>query len=167
MNTILFLLAALNLSVFSLDSQVVLGMSEAELLERSDVFKVGGDEGRGHGFTEFSEENPVVYIDNSTVDKKEYYFHNGKLYKVMTIYRGRANDEGYYLEKISELTNRFGEPVRKYSDRVFSLVVLHHVWENKREELDLRFGAGYVHVVITNKALRSEKEKQDLYRKAI
>ena len=167
MGVVLFVLSVLNLSAFSLDESISLGMTESELLEITNAVKVDIDAGRGHGYTEFSEENPVVYIDNAQHEKKEYYFHGGQLYKVMTIFRDRVNDASYYQEKLSELEQRFGEPSRKFSDHVFSLVVLHAVWENEHEELDLRFGAGYVHAVITNKALRKDKVQKDLYKKAI
>lgn len=165
----LFLLVTLNLSAYSFSgSEVGFGMSESELLAKTQAVKVGGEGSRGHGYTEFGEENPVVYVDSSEKDKKvEYYFHNGKLYKVMTIYRDRVNDENYYIEKSKELEGKFGQPDRKFSEQLFSLIVLHQVWENENEELDLRFGAGYVHEVITDKSLRKDKEKQDLYKHAI
>ena len=163
------LLISLNFSAYSFSgSEISFGISESELLAKTQAIKVSGEGSRGHGYTEFGEENPVVYVDSSTKDKKvEYYFHSGKLYKVMTIYRDRVNDESYYLEKSKELEKRFGQPARKYSEQLFSLIVLHQVWENEHEELDLRFGAGYVHEVITDKSLLNDKRKQDLYKRAI
>jgi len=161
------LLLAISFSTFSLDDKINLGMTESELVEATSAVKVGSAGARSHSYTEFSEENPVVYIDRTSEKKKEYYFHDGKLYKVMTIYRNRVNDQSYYLEKINTLTKQFGEPSRKYTDQVVTLVVLHSVWENEQEELDLRFGAGYVYEVVTHKSMRKEKTKQDLHLNAI
>ena len=169
MYTALILLMSLNLSNYSFGgTDISFGMTEAELVDNTQAVKVADENTRGHGYTEFNEENPVVYIDSSSQNKKiEYYFHNDHLYKVMTIYRDRVHDENYYLEKTQELEGRFGQASQKYSKKLFSLIVLHQIWENEDLELDLRFGAGYVHEVITDKSLRNDKRKQDLYKQAI
>lgn len=165
----LFLIASLNLSAFALgDAPVQLGISEAELLDKTQAVKVDEQSHGGHGYTDFAEENPLVYVDNSLKERKvEYYFHLGRLYKVMTIYRDRVNDEAYYQEQLAALQQRFGEPSRRFTSQVFSLQVFHHVWEDEREELDLRFGAGYVYKVIVDKAMQRDKRQQDISKRAI
>lgn len=133
-------------------------MSEQALQNSVKVEMAASGDGHGHGYSDFMEVNPVVYIDDSATDKKiEYYFHNNKLYKTFVIYLNQENPEAYYQQKTIELEKSFGEVKNQYTDELFSMPIQHRVWENDFETLDLRFGAGYVYEVRTFKKLAKEK----------
>jgi len=134
-------------------------ITENKLIKQFDVEKVSDGTGHGHGYSDFSEVNPVVYVDNSSSDKKiEFYFHNKKLYKIYTIFRSRENEISFYEEKIGEFKKTLGNPKEQYTDELFSMPIQHHIWETEEEKLDLRYGAGYVYEVRINK--KSAEEKQ-------
>ncbi len=140
---------------------VKLGMSEEQLLKIVDAKKVSGMDGHQHGYSDFTEVNPVVYVDTSSSARKlEYYFHEGKLYKIYTIYRDQSDVSNLYQKKFNELAARLGEPKRQYTSEYFSMPIQHNVWDMGNEELDLRFGAGYVYEVLVNKPAALEKKKQ-------
>ena len=134
------------------------GASEKTLKKSYNVVRAGNGSGRGHGFTDFNEINPVVYIDKSSPDKKlEFYFHEGKLYKTYTIHLDQKNAETLYEEKLAERKQKLGKPSKQYIDQLFSLNVLHNVWDFEQEQYELRFGAGYVFEVRSFKPAAKEK----------
>lgn len=136
------------------------GISEQELQAQLTVQKVDTQQGSGHGYTDFSEVDPVVYIDRSQANKKvEFYFYKGKLYKTLTIDLSRNNDHAAYQAKITDLSQQLGEPTKKYNSQLFSMTVLHHVWTIGKTEYDVRYGAGYIYEVRTFTPAATEKRK--------
>jgi len=134
-------------------------ITEEALNSHFSVEKVSDGTGHGHGFSDFSEINPIVYVDNSSSDKKmEFYFHNNKLYKIYTIYKSQENVSAFYESKVGELQKALGEPKEVFTDELYAMPIVHHIWETSDEKLDLRYGAGYVYEVRTNKS--SAKQKQ-------
>ncbi len=143
------------------NSTVKLGISEDDLLKIINANKVSEMQGHQHGYSDFTEANPVVYIDTSSPDKKlEYYFYEGKLYKIYTIYLDQSDTLQLYKTKFSELSTRMGKPKNQYNSEYFSMIIQHNVWEKGNEELDLRYGAGYVYEVLVDKPAQLKKNKQ-------
>jgi len=141
------------------NSSVVWEMSERALTNVTNAEMVASGNGHGHGYSDFTEVNAVVYVDESNKNKKlEYYFHDGKLYKTYTIYMNQMNPESYFDQKTLELEEIFGKTKKQYIDELFSMPIQHRVWENGNETLDLRFGAGYVYEVRTFNKLVKEKQ---------
>ena len=134
-------------------------ITEEDLSKQFTVEKVSDGTSHGHGYSDFSEINPVVYVDNSTSEKKmEFYFYEKKLYKIYTIHKSKENESAFYKTKIIELQTVLGEPKEIYTDELFDMPIVHHIWETDTEKLDLRYGAGYVYEVRTNKSSADQKQ---------
>ena len=159
MNTLTLLIASAVFAIQPLgNSNIKWGLSEEALKKSYSVNKVSDGSDHGHGYSDFTEVNPIVYVDSSSSDKKiEFYFHNGKLYKTYTIYLEQNNVESFYQQKTKALEDDLGVATRTYSDELFSMPIQHNVWEFENENLDLRFGAGYVYEVRTYKPVANEK----------
>lgn len=150
------------------DGSVDWGSTVVEIKQKIKVEKVSGEAGHGHGFSDFTESDPLVYVNNASPEKKvEYYFYNEKLYKVYSIYRTQNDVDAFYKAKIEELTAKLGEPTKSFTDELFSMPIQHHVWESDVESLDLRLGAGYVYEVRTEKNMALDKSRKSDLKHAI
>lgn len=160
MNTlILFALSSFFSALPIINEDIGWETTEYTLKKHFNVERAGDGSEHGHGYSDFTEINPIVYVDSSYQDKKiEYYFHNNKLYKIYTIYRSKTNEISFYNEKIAEFKKALGNPKENYTDELYSMPIQHYIWETENEKLDLRYGAGYVYEVRTNK--KSAEEKQ-------
>ncbi len=160
MNTIALVIASSIFTTLPLgNNSIEWGLSEKALKQSYSVKKVSDGSDQGHGYSDFTEVNPIVYVDNSSPDKKiEFYFHKDKLYKTYTIYLDQNNIESFYQQKIKSFNSDLGAPTKMYSDELFSMSIQHNVWEFENEQLDLRFGAGYVYEVRTYKPVANEKQ---------
>lgn len=135
------------------------GISEQALTDQRDVIKVNPSNPQGQHYTDFSEINPVVYIERSEPGKKiEYYFFEGKLYKTFIIHLEQDNAHARYQEKLEALTKSLGTPSRQHQSMVYSIPVYHSIWQFGDEEFDLRFGAGYIYEVRTHKPTAKKKK---------
>ncbi len=141
------------------DDNLQWGISEQALQEKYQVTEVNPALGPKHGYTEFSEVDPVVYIDRSTQGQKtEFYFHEGKLYKTLIIHLDQEDAFNRYESKIEKLKQELGPVDKQFQSKLFNMTVLHSVWDFKEEEYDLRFGAGYIYEVRTHKPAAKEKQ---------
>lgn len=164
----LLLSACLMGGVALAEGEIQLGMTEKALLAQVDARKVSEIQGHQHGYSDFLEPNPVVYIAYPAPDKKlEYYFHQGKLYKVFKIYLDQSDSRQLYRDKQAEIEAMMGAPKRQYTSTYFSLPIRHTVWVTGDEELDLRFGAGFVYEVLTDMPAAREKRRQLQWEDAI
>lgn len=152
------LMSSLLASGLFANSEITWGISESELNEKLRVEQTANN-GHGHGYSDFSEVNPVVYI-NETKDgiKHEFYFFKNKLYKTYTIYRDQSAVQKLYQARLQHYKKNVGEPSKVYEDQLFSLPIQHTVWENESEKLDVRLGAGFVYEVREYKPIAAEKQ---------
>jgi len=71
MNTIALLIASSIFATLPLgNNSIEWGLSEKALTQSYSVEKVIDGSGQGHGHSDFTEVNPIVYVDSSSPDKK-------------------------------------------------------------------------------------------------
>ena len=135
------------------------GMTIEDLTSHYDVHKaVAGSE---YGYADHGEVDPDVYVriteDNTRV---EYYFFEGRLYKIYVVYdRSKASTE-FYQKLIANAQKQYGPAQSHYQENVFGILVLHVKWEDGNSSLDLRSGAGYIYEVLVDIAAEREKGNQ-------
>ncbi len=134
------------------------GMTAAQLQRLTPITKA--DPGKGYAFAEHMEINPDVYVTPAQDGKRiEYYFFNGKLYKVFVVYDRAVTSPEFYEKLVADLRQRHGEPARSYVQTYFGFEVQHRLWEDAGSMLDVRMGAGYIYEVRVSKALALEKQQ--------
>lgn len=140
------------------------GMTVQELQEVASVERVLT--GKGFNYAEHMEEDPEVYAGFSAGHNRiEYYFFEGKLYKVFIIYDKMLYHTKFYEKLVKDTTEKYGPPGRTYEETFYDLVIHHSLWEDPESELDLRKGAGFVYQVRIDrdaagrKAAREKKKK--------
>jgi hypothetical protein len=145
--------AGWGISVDDLKKQV-----EVERVEMTDEF----------GYAEHLEEDPEVYDRmTSQHERIEYYFYQGRLYKVFVIYDRIFFHTRFYEDLIEEMTKSFGPPLKTYQEEFFGLKIQHTRWEDDNAVLDLRKGAGFIYQVRINKAADRKKAQAQTKKKGI
>jgi len=131
---------------------------EVERVEMTDEF----------GYAEHLEEDPEVYARmTSEHERVEYYFFQGRLYKVFVIYDRIFFHTRFYEDLIEEMTKSFGPPHKTYQEEFFGLNIQHTRWEDDNAVLDLRKGAGFIYQVRIDKAADRIKAKAVTKKKGI
>lgn len=138
------------------------GMSVEELTSQQEVHKASP--GSEYGYADHTETDPDVYVrvteDNTRI---EYYFFEGKLYKIYVVYDRSKSSAEFYQERILATRKNYGPAQSHYQERVFGLLVLHVKWDDGKSTLDLRSGAGYIYEVYVDKD--AERRKASKIRK--
>ena len=142
------------------------GMTAQELQERVPVQKVG--EGDIYGFAEHGEVDPEVYVQVTPQNLRvEYYFFEGRLYKIFLIYDPALYSPAFYESLVRQLTEQYGPALRTYTERVMGLRIRHTVWEDEVSRLDLRMGAGFIYQVREDREAAARKARQQRLRESI
>ncbi len=142
------------------------GMTVEELQRVASVEKADTEE--GFNYAEHQEEDPEVYIRLAGGHERiEYYFFQGKLYKIFIVYDRILYHTRFYDRLIDEVKGDFGPPHKTYEEEFFGLPIQHHFWEDNVSSLDLRKGAGFVYQVRTHKALAEKKARLQQRKKSI
>ncbi|HEY4485284.1 MAG TPA: hypothetical protein VI702_03020 [Nitrospiria bacterium] len=133
------------------------GITAAELQKLSDV--VRADASGDFGYAEHGEEDPEVYAGMTpSHERVEYYFFQGRLYKIFIIYDRIYFHTRLYEELVKRLKTDYGTPKQVYEENVFGLTVQHTVWEDSSTKLDLRKGAGFIYQVRIDTAAELRKK---------
>jgi hypothetical protein len=131
---------------------------DVERVEMTDEF----------GYAEHLEEDPEVYARmTSQHERIEYYFYQGRLYKVFVIYDRVFFHTRFYEDLIEEMKKSFGPPQKTYPEEFFGLKIQHTRWEDDNAVLDLRKGAGFIYQVRIDKAADRKKAKAETKKKGI
>lgn len=134
------------------------GMSVEQLQHVVTVQKASGEP--GSGYAEHGESDPEVYIDSSAgPERVEYYFFQGKLYKIFIVYDRSQFSPRFYNELTKELRDRHGKPDDTYDDHYFGYRILHTTWRDDNTLLDLRIGGGFVFKVLSHRPALAEKAR--------
>lgn len=145
--------AAWGITVAELKKQV-----EVERAELTDEF----------GYAEHQEEDPDVYFRLTPKHQRiEYYFYQGRLYKVFVIYDRVLYHTRFYEDLVGEMKTSFGDPQNIYRENLFGLPIQHTQWEDAVSILDLRKGAGFIYQVRIDKAANRDKAKAQRKKKSI
>ena len=138
---------------------VAWGTTIEELTSQFDVHKAMP--GSEYGYADHTEVDPQVYVrvtDENT--RIEYYFFEGRLYKIYVVYdRARSSTE-FYQKLIGDAQERYGPAQSHYQENVFGILVLHVKWEDGTSSMDLRSGAGYIYEVLVDIATERKKANQ-------
>lgn len=161
------------LSVFIIDAKLPNGLEKAtwgmtveELQQVANIQKVHA--GDGFGYAEHMEEDPDVYIRMTPDHNRiEYYFFEGRLYKIFIIYDKILYNSAFYQRLIDEMKEMYGLPHKSYEEKFFDLAIQHTLWEGESSKLDLRKGAGFVYQVRINKAVAREKTSKQKKKQGI
>lgn len=139
------------------------GMSAEELQQVASVDKI--ELGDGLNYAEHLEEDPEVYVRLTDQHERiEYYFFEGRLYKIFIVYDRILYHTHFYDRLIGEVKGRYGPPHKIYQEELFGLPIQHSLWEDKSSILDLRKGAGFVYQVRIDKAT-DQKKARSLHKK--
>ncbi|HEY5594606.1 MAG TPA: hypothetical protein VIL61_05535 [Nitrospiria bacterium] len=131
---------------------------EVERVEMTDEF----------GYAEHMEEDPEVYARmTSRHERIEYYFFQGRLYKIFVVYDRIFFHTRFYEDLIEEMKESFGPPLKTYQEEFFGLSIQHIRWEDDASVLDLRKGAGFIYQVRIDKAADQKKAKAENKKKGI
>jgi len=135
------------------------GMTIEDLTSQFDVHKAAP--GSEYGYADHTEVDPVVYV-RITDDKTrfEYYFFEGKLYKIYKVYDRARSSKEFYQQLISDAQKLYGPAQSHYQENVFGILVLHVKWEDSVTSMDLRSGAGYIYQVLVDIAADHKKGNQ-------
>jgi len=157
----LFILTALLSVTLSLPAgyeQTEWGVTAKQLKSQVPIVKI--KPGDNYYYAEHMEIDPDVYVYKTKNKKRiEYYFYQGKLYKVFVVYDRVPEAEKLYTQLKDKLVSDFGKPAREYSRKVFGLLVTHTQWEDNKTIFDLRNGAGFIYQVRVHKDALKAKER--------
>jgi hypothetical protein len=142
------------------------GMTADELQAVAPVEKM--DAGEGFNYAEHLEEDPEVYARMTEAHERiEYYFFEGRLYKIFIIYDRTLFHTPFYDRLIEEVKRQYGPPQDSYTEPFFDLTIQHTLWEDEASTLDLRKGAGFIYQVRIHKAAAEKKERSAHKKKGI
>jgi len=142
------------------------GMTAEELGELTPVQQV--DPNDPFSYADHLEEEPDIYAGASEDGRRiEYYFHGGELYKIYLIHSDLQKDLVLYDRMADDLATTYGPPARVYHEEIMGLMIIHTIWEDETTMLDLRFGAGFVFEVHTDRARAKAKERALKRKKSI
>lgn len=143
------------------------GMS-ADELKRLVEDLVKADNKKRFYFGEHFEIEPDVYYKEKGKDERiEYYFYNGRLYKIFIIYGRELYETSFYEDLVKKTKEMYGVPKDVFEEKSFGLKIFHALWEDGETTLDVRKGAGFIFQVMTEKATAETKEKMHKKRKGI
>lgn len=132
------------------------GMTVEQVKQKVQVYKAG--EGSQFGYADHMETDPEVYVRSTSDNTRiEYYFFNGKLYKIYVVYDRAVSTQAFYLDLIDKAQAQYGNAQSNYQENVFGILVIHAKWDDGKSIMDLRSGAGYVYKVLIDKAAQQEK----------
>ena len=135
------------------------GMTVEQLTSQYDVHKAA--EGSEYGYADHTEIDPEVYVriteDNTRI---EYYFFEGRLYKIYVVYDRTRSSADFYQKLIGEAQKRYGPAQSHYQENVFGILVLHVKWDDGTSSMDLRSGAGYIYEVLVDISAERKKANQ-------
>ena len=135
------------------------GMSIEELTSQFEVHKA--TPGSGYSYADHMETDPDVYVRHTKDNRKiEYYFFDGRLYKIYIVYDRAKSTEGFYKNLIDKAQKEYGPAHSHYQENIFGILVLHVKWDDGKSTMDLRSGAGYVYEVLVDKAGEREKASE-------
>jgi hypothetical protein len=142
------------------------GMTAEELQRIASVERADTEE--GFNYAEHQEEDPEVYIRLAGRHERiEYYFFQGKLYKIFIVYDRILYHTPFYKRLIDEVKADFGPPHGTYQEEFFGLPIQHNLWEDNVSSLDIRKGAGFVYQVRTHKNMAEKKARLQQRKKSI
>ncbi|MBI3610238.1 MAG: hypothetical protein HY204_06000 [Nitrospirae bacterium] len=142
------------------------GITLAELQNQVDVARV--DMAEGFGYAEHFEEDPDVYYRvTSQHERVEYYFYQGRLYKIFIIYDRIYFHTPFYENLVKATKKSYGAPHDTYQEDLFGMPIQHTRWEDAVSVLDLRKGAGFIYQVRIDKAAAQKKAKAQTRKKSI
>jgi hypothetical protein len=145
---------------------VTFGMTVDQLRSKVQVDKVNTTE--GFNYAEHLEEDPEVYAGMGDQHERiEYYFFEGRLYKIFIIYDRMFYHTGLYKRLVADAQKRFGKPEKVFDESLMDLLIHHTLWEDADTSLDLRMGAGFIYQVRTDKAMADKKAKAQKKHKGI
>jgi hypothetical protein len=135
------------------------GMTIEDISSQVEVHKA--DLGSEYSYADHTETDPDVYV-RLTKDKTriEYYFYEGKLYKIYVVYDRAKSSAEFYQQRILETRKKYGPAQSHYQERTFGLLVLHVKWDDGKSTLDLRNGAGYIYEVYVDKEMERKKASE-------
>ncbi|WP_455200306.1 hypothetical protein [Kaarinaea lacus] len=132
------------------------GMTIEELTSQFEVHKA--TPGSDYSYADHMEADPDVYVRHTEDNKKiEYYFFDGRLYKIYIVYDREKSTDRFYKSLIDKAHKEYGPAQSHYQENVFGILVLHVKWDDGTSIMDLRSGAGYVYEVLIDKAAEREK----------
>ncbi|MGD8572795.1 MAG: hypothetical protein PVF34_07125 [Gammaproteobacteria bacterium] len=135
---------------------VTWGMTVSDVKSLHEVHKAG--EGSQYSYADHMEKDPEVYVRRTGDNKKiEYYFFEGKLYKIYVVYDRNVSTQEFYLDLIGKAQKQYGKFQSNYQENVMGITVLHVKWDDGQSIMDLRNGAGYVYEVLIDKAAKKKK----------
>ena len=141
-------------------------MTAPELKKQLDVARA--EMGDGFGYAEHLEEDPEVYYWNSPQHERvEFYFYQGRLYKIFIIYDRVYFHTRFYEKLVEETTTAYGNPQDRYQEEFFGIPIQHARWEDSASVLDLRKGAGFIYQVRIEKITAEKKAKAGTRKKSI
>lgn len=142
------------------------GMTADELGKMTPVQKV--DPNDPFSYADHLEEDPDIYAGTSSDGRRiEYYFYDGELYKVYLIHSDLQKDLVLYNRMAEDLVGTYGPPARTYHEEIMGLTIIHTIWEDDTAMLDLRYGAGFVFEVHTDRVRATAKEQALKRKKSI
>ena len=146
--------------------KAIWGMTVEELQQVASVEQV--EVGDGLNYAEHQEEDPEVYIRLTDQHERiEYYFFEGRLYKIFIVYDRILYHTHFYDRLIEEVKGHHGPPQKIYHEELFGLPIQHTLWEDQVSILDLRKGAGFVYQVRIQKAAAQKKARSPQQKKGI
>ena len=135
------------------------GMSVEELTSQLDVHKATA--GSEYSYADHTETDPEVYVRLTEDDTRvEYYFFEGRLYKIYVIYDRAKSSAEFYQQRIEATRKQYGSAQSHYQEHVYGILVLHVKWDDGKSSLDLRSGAGYIYEVYVDKDAERRKASQ-------
>ena len=135
------------------------GMGIEDLTSQYEVHKA--EPGSAYTYADHMEIDPDVYVRRTEDNRKiEYYFFNGRLYKIYIVYDQEKSSEAFYKELIEKTRKEYGPAQSHYQENIFGILVLHVKWDDGSSTMDLRSGAGYVYEVLIDKGAEREKGNQ-------
>ena len=156
LNLLLFITLQTSVSLPNGFQGITWGMTVEELTSQFEVHKASP--GSGYSYADHMEIDPDVYVRHTKDNRKiEYYFFNGRLYKIYIVYDRARSTEEFYKSLIDKAHKEYGPAQSHYQENVFGILVLHVKWDDGTSIMDLRSGAGYVYEVLIDKAAEREK----------
>ena len=141
-------------------------MTVDQLRGKVEVEKVNTTE--GFNYAEHLEENPEVYARMTNQHERiEYYFFDGRLYKIFIIYDRMLYHTGLYDRLVSDTQKQYGTPEKVFDESLLDLLIHHTLWEDESSSLDIRQGAGFIYQVRTDKAMAEKKARAQKKKKGI
>lgn len=142
------------------------GMSVEKVKSLQEVHKAG--KGSQYNYADHMETDPDVYVHRAADNKKiEYYFFEGKLYKIYIVYDRKVSTQKFYLNLIDKTQKQYGNSQSNYQENVMGIPVLHVKWDDGQSIMDLRSGAGYVYKVLIDKSAQKQKALQQQRKRSI